>query len=64
MEEYYKIRILFNLRKKNSKRKTRKFSKFFKLKKWTQTSQNKPIRGGIPKNPRLQQFLMPKTAKS
>ena len=38
--------------------------KVFEIKKWSQTFLNMPIRGEIPKDPSLQQFWKPKTAKS
>ena len=46
-----------------SKKKSKKIS-VFEIKKWSQTFLNMPVLGEIPKNPSLQQFWTPKTAKS
>ena len=64
MEKYLKIGIFFTLRKKNFQEKNLKNFKVFEIKKRFQMFLNMPIRGEIPKNPILQQFRTPKTAKS
>ena len=52
--EILQNRAFFTLRKKKFQDK-KKF-KVLKIKKWSQTFLNMPIRGEVPKNPSLQQF--------